>query len=891
LAALERPAEALAVLRAAPPAPDGGRREHPIPAGPLPPALRRVLSALPLDDLVELAGHLPSTGTRYRGPQRHETAPDGLLCLLPPAERRRLVEATVAGRSSFRRAPLSTLAALGPADRRELISPRLKRFGRRRWSAVTLMAALPLADGEPLLRDLTADHRAHHRAMAWPALLACAEIHADPGEFARIAALCERAWHDQNEVRRATLHQLAGVAPHLLDALPEQVLRDAVLTATQSRDSTTATLRAAERLLSRVVRRAAVTGQSQRAAHAVELLGEVFVPPGSPLTPRPLHIDEAGARTLWAAVGTAERRPRAAVVLAELLAPHLAALPVLDAEIRRIAVQSDDPDLAVRAAAAWVHPAPLRDTRCGELVLIEPAFAVVPLILRTLAARRTDLLDGVCAAAREGFTGRLWPHAHPWAARLGPAVAGRWLPHQRDAWSEHHARVAMDETAPLRFRTDAVTLLTDPARLTELAGQAPQPVAAAALWALSDPAADPEHGVAGTDNRPGLRDLLLAHAATGGVRGRAATASLRRLLTRLPDGDAVALLAPLACAPDAPVGARKEVARALGTLPGPDAVRALLAAWDAPRQHPDVRAALAVALLPALHQPDVADRLAQAVHEAAVRDAVVHARVGRIPETRSGPYRAFLVRLAAEGDDDVVIAVHRALSTWLEPDAGDAMRLLADAVTAPERPEKVWAAAAGTLTGFPSGAVAESVVRRAFATLAERARAEEPRVRADALRRLHRVAGAAHPPGPDAEVTGAFDLLAATLEESGLHQDAARLGWRLALDALRRGQHDAPQWERLVRLCEVAPSRLPDRSYLALDLRRARVREAALATARGLRGRGTAVSGQLALTLVEECGTATAWGTPWRAELDALRAHSDPDTAMGALLVEPVPPG
>ncbi|MEV5437664.1 hypothetical protein AB0K80_16855 [Streptomyces sp. NPDC052682] len=75
------------------------------------------------------------------------------------------------------------------------------------------------------------------------------------------------------------------------------------------------------------------------------------------------------------------------------------------------------------------------------------------------------------------------------------------------------------------------------------------------------------------------------------------------------------------------------------------------------------------------------------------------------------------------------------------------------------------------------------------------------------------------------------------------------------------------------------------------DFRRPRVRTAALAAARTLRARGTAVCGLYALCLVHAGGSATEWAAEWRAELEELRAHADPDTAMGALLVAPGPPG
>ncbi|MBC9730262.1 hypothetical protein [Streptomyces sp. TRM68367] len=71
-AALHRPAQALTVLRAARPGHDGHRTQHSIPAGPLPPGLRRALLALLVEDRVALAElcHPPATGTTPRAPTR-----------------------------------------------------------------------------------------------------------------------------------------------------------------------------------------------------------------------------------------------------------------------------------------------------------------------------------------------------------------------------------------------------------------------------------------------------------------------------------------------------------------------------------------------------------------------------------------------------------------------------------------------------------------------------------------------------------------------------------------------------------------------------------------------------------------------------------------------------
>ncbi|MWA08859.1 hypothetical protein [Streptomyces sp. BA2] len=883
---LRRPAEVLEILRAAPPDQDGSSRELRISAGALPPATLRALHTLPPADLVDLARRCPVTQPRHRGPGRHDIEPDSLLVLLPAPERRRLVEERTARRRSVRSLPVATLTALEPADRAALVMPWVERWSRQEWTSSRLAVALPLALGEPVLRDMAGQHRIHQRLMAWPALLACAELEGDPDEFARIAGDCERAWHDQEEVRRAALQQLAGAPPRLLAALPDRVLRDAALTTVQSRDSTSHTLAAADQLLRRAAESAAATGRLNRAAYATELLCHVVSDPRSRKTGAPLRIGEEAARAVWSATlpGTPPR-PDLRTALAELLAPHLTALPELDALMRATALESDDPDLAARAAAAWAEPAELRERRSAELVGCDASFAAVPTILRTVVTRRTDLLDSVLLAAREGLTGRLRPRAASWAPGLHPGVTGRWLPEQRRAWDEHHARVAADELAPLRTRADAATQVHDPALLTTLVESAPQPVAAAALGALGD-VLSAAHDGAPPVTEP-LLDILLRHAATGGVRGRAAMASVRRLLEAVPDAEAVALLAPVACAADAPVGSRKEAVRALGALTGDAAFDALVAAWDAPRQHRDVRAVVARHLISSIDHPAVADRLARAADEPAVREAVVHARVGPVSESAGEAYADFLARLVRDGDQETVVAACRALPAWFTPESADAMRAVADVATDPGRPRREWDAAAQQLAWFPLGPVGGPILKGVIRRLQELAVTQDPQVRADALRRLSGIAEAVRVRRGSAQTLLIADALALSLHAVGLYADAAALTWDTSLAALRHGEHHAARWQRLLDLVEERPERLPLGSGFHLDTPTPRARAALRAAARLLRERGTPVAGAMALALVRVGGRATSWDEAWRAELVALRDHADHDTAMAAFLLDP----
>lgn len=882
---LRHPAQVLEILRAAPPHQDGSPRELRVSGGMLPPATRRALGELRPADLVDLARRCPVTQSRHRGPGRHDIEPDCLLALLPAPDRRRVVEERTARRRSVRGIPVATLTALAPADRAALVMPWVERWSRQEWTASRLAVALPLALGEPLLRDMAGQHRVHQRQMAWPALLACAELEGDPGEFARIAGDCERAWHDQDEVRRAALQQLAGTPPRLLAALPDSVLRDAALTTVQSRDSTTHTLAAAERLLRRATESAAATGRLQRAAYATELLCHVVSDPRSRKPVAALRVGEEAARAVWSATpaGT-PMDPALRTSLAELLAPHLTALPELDALVRSMALESDDPDIAARAAAAWAAPQGLREQRSAELVNCDASFAAVPDILRTAVTRRTDLLDAVLLAARAGLTGRVRPRGTAWATRVQPGVTGRWLPEQRRAWDEHHARVAAEELAPLRTRADAAAQVREPALLTTLAQSAPQPVAAAALGALGD-VLSTAHDGAPSATEP-LLGTLLRHAAMGGVRGRAAMASVRRLLEAVPDGEAVTLLAPVACAADAPVGSRKEAVRALGALTGDAAFDALVAAWDTPRQHRDVRAVVAHHLLAAIDRPAIADRLAGAVGEPALREAVIHARGGPARESAGEAYAKFLARLVRDGDEETVVAACRVLPAWFTPESAEAMRAVADVAADPGRRRREWGAAAQQLAWFPLGPVGGPILRGVIRGLQELAVTPDPQVRADALRRLSGISEALRVRRGSAQTLLIADALALSMHAVGLYAHAAALTWDTSLAAVRHGEHHAARWERLMELVEERPERLALGSGFHLEVPTPRARAALLAAARLLRERGTPSAGAMALALVRVGGRATSWDATWRAELASLRDHADHDTAMAALLVD-----
>ncbi|NUS88581.1 MAG: hypothetical protein HOY75_39245, partial [Streptomyces sp.] len=545
VALLHKPREVLAILRRAASRADGdgdgagGAGRTPtfrLPTGPLPRPVLRALRALTPEELAELAeaAQAGAVGIRwYGGPDRFDITPDPLLALLPAATRRRIVEARIPARGLGRRARFNALAALDPADRADLLRPVLARPHRSSTLRNQLAAVAPLADAEPILLEAAAGHRPYERAYAWRALLACAELNADSAQFARIVAACERAWHDREEVRRVALEQAAGAPRRMLAAVPLSVLRDAALTTVHSRDSTPATVAAAERWLRRTTESAAARGDAERAAQTARLLCQVIRDPRRRGPVAPLRLDSRAAAAIWAGtapdhvgeatdrhlgqggqptgpvgrpsepavrptgqavqpIGQAESHLPASrlVSLAELLAPHLAELPTLDALVGHTALDGEDPGTAARAAAAWIAAPATRERRCAQLIASDPSFATVEPVLRTLAARRTDLLEDVLRAARHGLPGQLSRRpADRWVPCLPYSVTGRWTARTRRLLDTHLAAMAADDEAPPRARADAAALLRDPALLADLASSAPQPVAAAALTALGETAA------------------------------------------------------------------------------------------------------------------------------------------------------------------------------------------------------------------------------------------------------------------------------------------------------------------------------------------------------------------------------------------------------------------
>ncbi|MER5361770.1 hypothetical protein [Streptomyces sp. NPDC002785] len=851
---LHDPAAVLASLRRT------GTERLALAPQPLP---RRVLSALAAcsqEDIALLAGVLrvEASWGRPFGPR---AAPEPLLALLPPAQRRRVVESRSADGLAGWRRELGGVAALAPADRAEIAARWLNgRAGRRKYSLIAAM--LPLPEAEPRLRELAAAHRPFERAAAWPALLDCAALHGDRDAYARVLTSCERAWHDQEEVRRAAL-AAAGTAPEpLLDAAPYTALRDAAMTTVQSRDSTRATLLAAEDWLRRTAVSAARSGDLERAAAVVGLLIQVLADPRGSGTVRPLPLGRDAAVGVWEYGGP---WPAGRLGLfAALFVRHLQLIPALDEAIGRAALDLSRGRQAQRAAELWLADPVTRERRCAELLAVVPAAVVVPVVWRTVARRRTDLLDTVMGSG-------LPPH---WAPRMRRSVLGRWLPRQRAALDAQLSRIAADDAVPLLERADAAALLGEADSLRALAATAPQPVAAAALTALGERAA--ENG--GVPAHPETLDFLLGHAGTGGVRGRAAMTVVRALLGTVPDDEAVARLSRVVMDVTGSVGSRKAAVRGLSELSSPAAFAAVLAGWDVPGQHRDVHATMAGVLAARTDAVGIAERLTAQLHHAAVRERVMAARPDR-PQAADA-LRRFLADTVATGEkESATAAAHALVKTAATAPVTD---VIAAVVADSGRPPAVRGEAARLLCDWATTREGRSALKGALDAVVSQVPSADEEKRRDALLVLDSLKR-----GYGSRPVAALEAVTEALREAGLVHSASETALVAALASLTaEDEGTVERWDRWLALAGDRPGPLDVIRYEWRGPQPVLPIAAIGTVVAALRARRSAVAGLAAVELVVRAGEHTGWADPWPGELAVLRDSEHPDVAEAALLAD-----
>lgn len=122
---------------------------------------------------------------------------------------------------------------------------------------------------------------------------------------------------------------------------------------------------------------------------------------------------------------------------------------------------------------------------------------------------------------------------------------------------------------------------------------------------------------------------------------------VRAMLDTVPDDEAIARFSRVVMDVTGSVGSRKAAVRGLSALSSPTAFAAVLAGWDAPRQHRDVHATMVGVLVTRMDVAGIAERFTAQLHHAAVRERVMAARPDR--PSAADALRRFLAYTVATG--------------------------------------------------------------------------------------------------------------------------------------------------------------------------------------------------------------------------------------------------
>ncbi|WP_328418056.1 hypothetical protein OG470_31080 [Micromonospora sp. NBC_00389] len=846
----------------------------------LPPALLRRFVGLPHAELVEL-------GRRVRG---HNNSLDRLLGAVPPSRRGALYDAVLADLETADEIPDVALLEVLPRAWREREARRVLALDRvrhdeaavRSWSAF-----LPWPEASAALTPALRAADAQDRAVAYELLLDAARRSRDPAVVAEAVARLSRLRNEQDPVRAAALTALASLA-RLLRADSVEALTQITVDATTTRDASTRTLAALGSLSTGVLGQH--IDEPALLRWALDTLDRLF---GGHRLPTLGRFDETlrhGQEEMvfaqlrgWIEAGSARGQFSALFAVTRALGRRAWRLP----ELQELLSRAGDPGsvaVVVREAVElWLADPRTRAQRVAHVLDRDASTITFPTVWRTVSARRTDLLDRVLLGPPP--TGAFLTAGTRWIP--GPPVhPERWLPRQQEAFVRLQARLAADAGTPLHGRAAAIRAaapVPDAGRELVLRYvESPNiTLAEAALGALP-----------WTDRPDEALPVLMSHADDEQARVALYAAGRAVRFTR-----PAALLTPLSgvALGRGKVTSRKESLRLLGRYGPPAAMPVLLAAWQQPDQHRDVRAAVVAAARQRLHAPQSWTILEEAVVGSREESLTVLTtppdRVARPDRPR---YAALIVRACANPGREVTRAAWPRLAHWMSwaPDVTDLITaaltdlgehhawpslhpMVGALLDHPDRPERgALATALRALVQIDEadlnagGPAADRPARRRISAILDQAGTWARSVGSQIDRAQARAAArdlGRHP----AYVAKAAELLTAlqlggttphqltadVVEIAELVSGRPALAARLA-DGL--GQQTERRW-----------SGTTIDSDLLFD------------TTRNLTARGEATTGLFAVALVRE-GRSLGWPEPWRDLLRSLREHPIADVRDGA---------
>ncbi|MFB8207519.1 hypothetical protein [Streptomyces sp. NPDC056010] len=815
-----------------------------------------------------------------------------LLGALPPGRRTALHASVTAGRGPGGPAVdadlLDALPRSGVADEARRMADRAAERGED-WHTVLLARSyLPAAEVWDRLLAATRRPAAADRALVWPLLVRNAGRTGASGPVAVLLDDMARLRNEQDPVRSAALLALAGIPAALFTEAMEPALDRIAADAVEARDSSYATRHALSTLAVRLLREHAVTGRRALVSWSLRTLVRISGNTGGADLGRLDRTLRRGqehevfeALRPWLEAGAEKSDYGLAFALVRALGRRAAGLPELQ-DLLWQAIRFGSVTTARTAVRLWLEPDADRGERVERLLALDPSAGTLPEVQAVLTRTRTDLLDPYLATPPPH--GRFLTPGRPWTVHPGPEIR-RWVPRQHRAAARALRHAARDGKLPLHGRARAVAALaripgTGAESLGEWTGSDDVVLAEAALTALGH-----------TDRAPEVLPVLLAH--TGDDRARVAVFAAGRASQDVRPS----VLAPMLRARLAPgtgkVTSRKETVRlAVARLPRETAADLVTEGYEAPEQHPDVRAACVAGAIELLGDARMWRLLADAAAGPAVlRTAVLRVRPMDLPGAHRTGYARLVREVCGTDDEELAAAAHAVVARWIPWEPG-ICEVLAAAVTDLAR-RRSWRSAADALAGAAPAASGEAAraLMGALAALTDSVAMDDAgsdRDRPERQRAVYLVNRLASAAGGRADAT-LRSVLAAAGDRLARHRDYVPQAAELLARAVDPGSGADALHAALDRIALLVTGRpvLAARVALLYGTHHGVPQgEDGAATLLAVAGRlgedGGLAHGLLAVRLVASGGRHTGWTGPWRTQLRLLRRHPEAEVRDAA---------
>ncbi|MFG1795407.1 hypothetical protein [Nocardia sp. NPDC049149] len=798
------------------------------------------------------------------------------LHTLPPHRRTEVVrEVFIQPGVDPARLDLAALDSLSKDARATLARELLATHGGSEDRSVRerLIARLTWEEAEPILRESIRRPTADERAEAYPLLVVAAIGSRDPAVIATLLESLRRLRNEQDPVRRNALHAVDSIPPTLLRADHLSALEILATDALQARDRSPATTDAVGVLARGLLVHGARADDPAFTDAALRLIESLAAHSSTvPLWHLDRNLPRGVEHRLFAAL-----RPRLdsdavrdewdlTLRLGHGLARRAWNVAALQQLILRACGARNDHVIREAVDLALANPA-TRDEHLATLLNRDRSLISLPRVQQLIGTRRTDLLDLVLAGATPGRF--LAPKV-----RLVLSFSGGfhgWTPRQLDLYARSLAGlVRAKEPSPWEKAWAVRQLGQLPGSFERLVGyldHAELTVAEAALTALGRS----EEAEAAVRVLSRYVDSDRARVAVSGIASRARSIGPDRLagaLTALVDSTKITSL--------------KEGVRLLASLHAPEAMASVLAIWERPNQHRDVKRAVVFACRWLLDHAEAWRILAEATTDAAVASEALNLAPALLPIPQRDRMAALVRELAGNADVHLAAQAMGVLGAWFPwapEDTGDLLvRRLADLGEV-----GLWQQAARVLVASGYREHVPAAVDRLLAAEG----VDLPGRDLPARQRLSALLTGVGGLGVAARLSEeARTIAVAVAERLGTDPAWRRLAIELFLAQIRWAD-GASSVRSIQRACELGRGALVN--YPAEQLRTQLTRtlrmvesDTMAAVARELSVSVDVATGLATVALISQCGSHFGWTPTWVDLLARMRTHGRSDVRVAA---------